>query len=224
MPKLIRTKERREQDAVTIAEMYVRGSSFREIADAHGLTHSQAYDDVCLIRENWKKSAVSDYDTRVAIELHKLDKVEMAAWTGWEKSLQDAVEEDITYTKKQQIRKKGQPAKASKELTVKEKQVKTKGQSGNPAYLSTITRCIERRCQILGLDQPKKIAPVALDENGKWSPKTDQEKLEILKKVFDRGSVTILPPASIKAIEHAEEIKNHETVLDRLNKEKLGST
>ena len=42
----------------------------------------------------------------------------------------------------------------------KVKEVKRReGQSGNPSFLAGVQWCINKRCEILGLDAPKKIAP-----------------------------------------------------------------
>jgi hypothetical protein len=43
-------------------------------------------------------------------------------------------------------------------LGTKVKQVKRiEGQTGNPAFLAGVLACIAKRCQILGLDEPRKM-------------------------------------------------------------------
>ena len=53
--------------------------------------------------------------------------------------------------------KKGKQRGSAKAVIEKETML------GNPAYLAGVMSCIERRCKILGLDAPTKIAPTAPD-------------------------------------------------------------
>ena len=47
------------------------------------------------------------------------------------------------------------------------KKARVRGSAGDPRYLATVIACIDRRCKLLGLDAPTKIAPT--DPSGKQS-------------------------------------------------------
>lgn len=78
-----------------VADLYLRGHSFRSISDVlkkeHSLatSHITVFNDVKVLREQWKVERMEAYETSLATELEKLDKVEVAAWSGWDKSKEE---------------------------------------------------------------------------------------------------------------------------------------
>ena len=78
-----------------VADLYLKGNSFRSISgvlkDKHGVsaTHQTVFRDVKALREQWKIERMEAYETSLATELEKLDKVEVAAWSGWDKSKEE---------------------------------------------------------------------------------------------------------------------------------------
>lgn len=145
-----RTEFEAERDRELIARLYLRGKSQQEITDELNtqyysndpISRQQISYDIRLIIDRWERSAVNHIEQRKAQELAKLNLVETAAWDGFEKSLQDR-EKRIT----------GINARGSIDTTTQE------GQAGDPRYLDIILKCVDKRCQILGLDAPTKIAP-----------------------------------------------------------------
>jgi len=78
-----------------VADLYLKGNSFRSISgvlkEKHGVsaTHQTVFRDVKALREQWKIERMEAYETSLATELEKLDKVEVAAWSGWDKSKEE---------------------------------------------------------------------------------------------------------------------------------------
>src|SRR5262245_53003661 len=139
-----------------IAERYLRGEYQTTIAADLGINQAQVSRDLKAIRALWLASAVRDFDAAKAQELAKLDEVERAAWDSFQKSteekhvsVQEQHDDPLTYTDKD-----GKPRIANR--TRKHVSLRKEGQSGNPAFLTVILTCIERRCAILGLDAPKR--------------------------------------------------------------------
>lgn len=160
MPRVDTTVEARR---VEVAQRYLRGEMQSEIARVFGVSQQQISQDLKAIRSYWLASAIRDFDAAKAQELAKIDEVERAAWVAWERSTKDkevAVQESD-----------GTLDKETKRPRLKKATLRKEGQSGNPAFLSTILTCIERRCSILGLDAPKRF--VITDDQ--WERMTSEQ-------------------------------------------------
>ena len=131
-----------------VAERYLRGEYQSTIAQAFGVSQAQISKDLAAIRAAWLASAVRDFDLARAQELAKIDAVESEYWQAWERSKKDKETENLEGDGTIDLRT--QKPKVTKITKRKE------GQSGNPAYLAGILSCIDKRCQILGLDAPKR--------------------------------------------------------------------
>lgn len=166
MPRLDTTVEARR---VEVAQRYLRGEMQSEIARSFGVSQQQISQDLRVIRAHWLASAIRDFDAAKAQELAKIDEVERAAWSAWERSTQDK-EVSIQETD-------GTLDEKTKKPKMKKVSLRREGQAGAPAFLNTVLTCIERRCAILGLDAPKRF--VITDEQ--WARMTP-EQLERLAK------------------------------------------
>jgi len=144
-----------------VAERYLRGEYQTAIADSLGIDQAQVSRDLKALRSLWLGSAIRDFDAAKAQELAKIDEVERAAWSAWERSTQD---------KEVAVQEAGADKKLKKATLRKE------GQSGNPAFLSTILTCIERRCAILGLDAPKRFVI-------NWDELTPEQEAELARGI-----------------------------------------
>jgi len=138
------TRKRQTQTAIArrrhdVAERYCRGETIYTIAEAVGVHPSTVSRDLGTIHQEWVQSAVRDFDRARAIELSKIDYLERRYWEAWERSRQDAE----TRTTEQS----GDDVKRRRQRT---------GQSGNPAFLAGVQWCINKRCELLGLDPPKR--------------------------------------------------------------------
>ena len=138
----LRGVERREK----VAAMYLRGLSQREIGTALNCSQGTISKDLNTIRAEWLQSSLRNFDEAKALELARIDKVEAEAWAAWERSQKDAV----------QVKEKG-GLLGTTEIPAMEREVTTKGQCGDPRFLTVVQDCIKKRSEILGLDAPKTI-------------------------------------------------------------------
>jgi hypothetical protein len=150
-----RTKVQQQNDRAVIAALYVRGWSMtrihRDSQSDHvklGLSIPMSLVEVSrsirLIRQTWVESSIFDFDQRMAVELEKLDELEAAAWSSWEKSKEDA---QFTKREIQTEDGTGRPRPLS---TV----IRTETRAGDPRWAEIIIKIIERRHRLLGLDAP----------------------------------------------------------------------
>jgi len=140
-----RTPDQRERDLVEIARRYLMQESQGAIGQSLGLTQQQISLDLKEIRKRWIASSIRDFDEAKSIELAKIDLVEAEAWKGWESS---------TKSKTTVIKKQGIAGRGEVDLT----ESKVEKQIGNPAFLTIVMSCIQKRCQIMGLDSELKMA------------------------------------------------------------------
>ena len=78
----------------------------------------------------------------------KIDAVKSEYWQAWERLKKD---KEIGVQEMD-----GQVDPQTRKPKEKKATLRREGQSGNPAYLAGILSCIDKRCQILGLDAPKR--------------------------------------------------------------------
>ena len=138
------------ENRAEIARRYLRGETQAAIGRALGMTQQMVSYDLAAIEAAWQKSALYDMDKAKARELARIDHLERTYWEAWEESRQD---KEVA-TQKQV---------GSGEAQRREATLRKEGQSGNPAFLSGVERCIERRCKLLGLDAPEKSTNVNID-------------------------------------------------------------
>lgn len=135
-----RTKTQLERDRRRISDMYLRGMLQSEIAAELGLSQATISTDLKALQGEWLQSALLDFNEIKARELARIDKLEREYWTAWERSLEDA----------ETIREEN-GAGGIKDVRI------TKGQSGNPTFLSGIQWCIEQRLKIFGIYEATKL-------------------------------------------------------------------
>jgi len=148
-----RNKADIEADDKSISDLYLKGYSYREIerlfkADKtrkHTLSHTQIGTDMNRMLKDWRKDRESSIDEWVNAELLKLDKLEQTYWASFEKSIKA-----LTKTKT----KTGSNSFGAIDETTMEDMLML----GDPRYLQGIERCIQKRCDLLGLDMPKEIS------------------------------------------------------------------
>ena len=142
-----RTSFQRENDLVEIAELYLRGLSQWRIAETinksrgYHLTQQQISYDLNTLIERWKKVSIRAIDEQKAEELAKINQLERTYWEAWEKSLQPKT----STTEKNRQAFDGFVRPISSETKIEET-------TGNPAFLSGVMDCINKRCKLLGLD------------------------------------------------------------------------
>lgn len=152
-----------------VAERYIKGDTQEAIAGALGLNQATISRDLKAIRAAWLISSIRDFDAAKAEELQKIDQVEREAWAAWSRSTEDkeitAQQEDtepgdtiVTKDKEGNEQIKAGPERVRRRVSLRRE-----GQAGNPAFLTIVLTCVERRCAILGLDAPRRFL-LAWDE------------------------------------------------------------
>lgn len=136
-----RTDFQREESYNQITELYLRGKKQSEIAATLGLSQGMISNDLKVIQRRWRESTAMNLDEAKAKELARLDELEREFWSAWEAS-------------------KGERTQARQEknnagATVKASMMKEQ-RDGNPAFLTGVLNCIDRRCKLLGLDAATK--------------------------------------------------------------------
>jgi transcriptional regulator with XRE-family HTH domain len=139
MPGPTRTTDQILSHRQTIAERYLRGDYQADIAQDLGISQQQVSYDLKAIRAQWIAATIRDFDAAKAQELAKIDQVEAEYWKAWARSQED---KEISYSET--------GVKGSKSGS------RSEGQAGNPAFLDGVLKCITKRCEILGLDAPKR--------------------------------------------------------------------
>lgn len=172
-----RTEIQRENDYRRIADLYLQGKTQVEIADIVGLDQSQVSRDLATVQARWRNDTAINLDEAKQVELSRIDTLERTYWDAWERSLEEKVK---TRTEQTSNGGKGKDAEASKTAKAS---VEKETLLGNPAYLAGVMNCIERRCKLLGLDAPTKVAPTTPD--GKESIPIAIVQPGIVQKLLD---------------------------------------
>lgn len=152
-PGFHRTEGERQAHLNIIAEHYLRGYSMRQIVETINKKSKRktsirtVHNDIKSLLADWKEYRVEEIEDAKRIELERINGVEQTAWKGWEKSLKLK----STVTKK----KSGSTVQGTFESD--EDSTKVDESAGNPAFLKIVMDCINKRCEILGLNSPLKL-------------------------------------------------------------------
>jgi len=151
------------RDRRRIATLYLRGKLQTEIAEELGINQSTVSRDLKALQKEWLEDTKIDFDKAKAREIAKIDNLERIYHVAWIRSCEDA----------ETIRKK-----KAEVAGVERKEIVTtaKGQVGDPRFLTGVQWCIERRCKVLGIDAPTKIAPTDPTGEKEYTGLTDEER------------------------------------------------
>jgi len=159
MKKPRRNKLERERDLVLIADMYLAGVPQSEIAAKFGITQPQVSKDIAEIKIRWSNETSEDLVRMKNEEIARVNGLERTYWGAWRDSqkpkevqYQEKISSDPELKEQEDGTFKAVPAKDRDKAALR-----TEGQVGNPAFLSGVQWCIERRCKMRGLDSPTKI-------------------------------------------------------------------
>lgn len=187
-----RSEEQRIYDVRFCTDLFLRGYSYREIADAlnqdlsdrgigYTISFQMVYYDLqqCLIE--WKRERLETIDEYITQELRKLDKMEQQAWAGWEASK----------IKKRRKKKNnpGRPAKTDATACAPEYYEYVETAPGSPRFLDLLLNIQQRRAKLLGLDAPVKInIPGCNSDTDDDKPKYDIKAIpdDLLFAVVDK--------------------------------------
>jgi hypothetical protein len=112
-----------------------------EIAKTEGVAVSTISEDISWLRNEWMAAGVHDIDAQIAMEVEKINQVEVEAWREWDRSKEQA---EVFRTVVRQIAQ-GQD--------LKETMHELRAKAGDSRYLKIILDCIERRSKLLGLER-----------------------------------------------------------------------
>lgn len=153
-----RTVEQREADKAFCAELFVKGYTYRQIADRlneanrdngleYTVTYKTVFNDINAILADWKKQQFTDIDKYMQLELKKLDRIEVELWAAWENSKGSKRKTKIKGGSiNDSIASGGELAERSLETT-----------NGDPRYLDLLLKVQERRAKLLGYNAPVKV-------------------------------------------------------------------
>jgi hypothetical protein len=120
-----------------VAEWALKGWTQEAIGTALGVSQATVARDLNAIREEWRKSAIRDFDEARGQQLNTLALVQAEAWAAWKKSQEPLQSGSLTETED-----------GKRRLT------SLKHQNGDPRFLEQVNKCIARRCELLGLEPP----------------------------------------------------------------------
>lgn len=144
MPGPKRTKFQIEHDRRITQDMYLRGKTQADIADALGVTQQQISYDLKAIQQQWREDTTIDLDEAKQRELARIDLLEREYWDAWERSCDEF--------KVKTIRAKGANAEDAKNSA--EQTMRTEPRNGDPRFLAGVQWCISERSKLLGIYAP----------------------------------------------------------------------
>jgi hypothetical protein len=168
-----RTPVQRARDRVQIAEWYLKSKTQAWIAaelsriyypDHEPIDQSQISLDIKAIIQGWKESAINDIAEQRQVELEKVNRLELTYWDAWERSCANK-------QTKAARKRLGKDADAGNTV----QSVTDESRDGNPAFLAGVQWCVNKRCELMGLNAPIK----SQNENIDLSTLNEQQ-LELL--------------------------------------------
>jgi hypothetical protein len=153
-----RTKTQRERDNRRISQLYLQGELQADIAASLSLSQATVSRALKALQAEWLRSALIDINEAKARELAKIDALEVEYWSAWKRSQEDAEVENLEQIGKPQTVKNKETGQDEQQIVNAhlKKSTRREGQSGNPAFLEGVRKCIEMRCKIIGIEAPVK--------------------------------------------------------------------
>ena len=143
------------------------------------------HDDVQHVLAIWREEHQHNVDEWIALELERIGRVESEAWEGWERSKKAA---QTVAVKTAKLIMRGGRGKDRYELPGEqvEKTETVKEQVGDARFLELALKCTERRCVLLGLNAPEKIAPTDPTGTKEWGGNlSDEERAARAAALYD---------------------------------------
>lgn len=192
-----RNKAQRFEARDQIARLRLQGVTLRQISLKVGISLATVKRELVKMEEQWRADAAGAIETAKARELAKLEQIERVAWAEWERSCEDYVKEKaerITFTMKEATADlqraidsapasiapdAGNTFETAPKLVTRE----TGGRIGDPKLLQIALAAHERRCKLLGLDAPSKVAPT--DPTGQKPYVGSMPDAELAKRIAE---------------------------------------
>lgn len=125
-----------ENRRAIVSDMYLKGYQQTVIAKKVGVTQQQVSYDLKILMQQWKAEQLKNIDEMVTAELIKINKLEVEYYEAWEKSKG----KDTT------IKRSGKIEKPEFIQQVENSNF------GDPRYLAGVQWCVNKRCELLGLN------------------------------------------------------------------------
>jgi hypothetical protein len=199
-----RTPEQREADLALVAKLLIRENlTQQEIADR--IAQSRDYTlsqitigaDIKELLKRWRDAYLDDIDVLKGRELQRIDQLESAYWDSYERSLKGINEfkEDVTeFTSEDDkidmigVEDSVTPSTRRKKFVSRKFQNERDGEA---KFLNGIQWCIDKRCEILGLN-----APVKSEMTFDWRSEAEKQGIDtsvmyndLVKKFIDGNIV-----------------------------------
>lgn len=139
--------QRRLERLPRVIAAYLRGATIKEIAQTESVTRKSIDKDLEFARKIWRERNVSAATQYFDEQLERINQVELEAWRGWERSVEQAVQRSLE-VKSGGVTSDGAPAPDER----KKKTVRA-NQAGDPRFLEIIRKCIDDRLKMLKLGQ-----------------------------------------------------------------------
>ena len=111
-----------------VVELYLyEHRTQKEIAAELGVSQATISNDLARLQAEWQETAQKDYDQAKSLQLARIDQLEREYWSAWKQSLGENEMDERSKTEKR----------------------------GNPRYLQGVQWCINKRCELLGIDTGK---------------------------------------------------------------------
>jgi hypothetical protein len=133
-----------------ITDLYLQGWTQLEIAQQLSVSQALVSADLRAVCDQWRQSALRDFDLIREIELKKLERIERESWAAWERSQKPAQSADI---------REGDAGGAARK--------RIRNQYGDPRFLGQVNQCIVSRRAMLGLDLDH-VTTEETDEHVPW--------------------------------------------------------
>ena len=149
-----------------VAHLYCTGRTMWELAEIFNVSAVTIHNDMKAVRAQWQEETKQETAAWAYQQIIKIDKIESAAWEGWDRSVGDHSKTTIeTFS--------GGRGDSQKHVVVDEPI------AGDPRFLAVVLNCVQRRCAMLGLDAPEKIEDVTPRQPVEILVETKQETMSV---------------------------------------------
>src|SRR3990172_5205421 len=81
-----------------VADMYLQHWTQTQIAEHLGVGQPTICEDLKHVREEWRNSAVRDFDLARQFELAKIDRIERESWAAWVSTIRSVAKRGMSST------------------------------------------------------------------------------------------------------------------------------
>lgn len=132
-----------ERNLYQISVMYLRGMKQYEMAEELKISPATISGAISLLKLEWREKRVENINEMKMKELDRVDLLEREYWVAWELSKKDKVKT---------VKREGSVGLNGIDETIESKE----GQVGDPRFLQGVQWCVDKRCEILGIDNSSK--------------------------------------------------------------------